>query len=181
MSYDDDEACVCIKELDSPGFLHRVVALAVSMAIEKGSMNERKLVAKLLQKLYQMELIDNQQLAIGLEDLVEDLPTLTVDSPIAPAVVGYCIACCYASKCLVADDICAMEAICRKMAKSGDGDVAVSFLAFLYDTLFETSKDCEKLWEDAKLPNSLDSFQNDQQILTKLLSKTNHASSFFLK
>ncbi len=142
-SYDADEACACISELDSPGWLHRMVVISVMFACNSGSVPDRKLVVKLLTTMHKENLVDNQQLMRGFQDLLEDLPSIMTDTPVAASVLGYCLGALLSNGPLTPEDLSAID------FSQYDKDGLVTTLGFVYDELVESGK--EKLLWSIKL------------------------------
>ncbi len=162
-SYDADEACACISELDSPGWLHRMVVITVMIACNSGSVPDRKLVVKLLCVMRKENLVDNQQLMRGFQDLLEDLPSLVTDTPVAAAVLGYCLGALLSEGVLTTDDLAPID------FAQYDKTAVVSTLGFMYDHLVDSGKE-KLLWTVA-----LDKIEPDAENRKRALKKTVHA------
>lgn len=162
MSYDTDEALICINELDSPGWLHRMVVISVSMACASGALPERKLVIKLLAKMHKEKLLDSTQLMQGFAELLEDLPSLMMDTPVASAVIGFCLASLLLSNVLSSDDIGAIS------LERYETEAILSVLGYFYDELVDADR--LELWkiDVAKL-------EPDNEKRKRALRKTVHA------
>lgn len=162
MSYDADEALICINELDSPGWLHRMVVISVSMACASGSLPDRKLVVKLLAKMHKERLVDSSTLMQGFGELLEDLPSLMMDTPVASAVIGFCLASLVVSNVLSNDDIAGIA------MDRYEKEAMVAVMGFFYDELVESQKlECWKV--------DLAKIEPDAEKRKKALKKTVHA------
>ncbi len=140
-----------------------MVVISVNMACASGSLSDRKLVVKLLLKMYQGKLIDSGQLMQGFSELFEDLPSLMTDTPIASAVIGYCLASLMVAKILTSDDISGIA------LDTYDKEALVSVMGFFYDELVEAGK-AEVYWKV-----DLAKIEPDAEKRKKALKKTVHA------
>jgi hypothetical protein len=162
LSHDTDEALICINELDSPGWLHRMVVISVSMACASGSLPDRKLVVKLLAKMHQERLVDSSTLVQGFAELLEDLPSLLMDTPVASSVIGFCMASLLISKVLSNEDISGLA------LDQYEKESVLAVMGFFYDELVDSQK--TELW---KL--DLSKIEPDAEKRQKALKKTAHA------
>lgn len=170
LSYDAAEACECVRELDSPGWLHRVVVLAVMLSCERGTINERRLVAKLVTQMFKDGLVDTQQLLRAVEELTDDLGQLSMDTPTAPATIGNFIGTMVAQNLLTGADVGGLHMSFVRLASGGASDAVVGLLGHLFDALVE--KDPEvglKQWKEAGLV--LSKYEPNIEVRERLLSK----------
>jgi hypothetical protein len=87
ISNDLDEALRCVKELNSPQFLHEVVKKAVIHAIDL-TLEKRVAVSTLLSQLVVNEILTPQQATVGFNRLKVALPDLVLDSPSAAIILN---------------------------------------------------------------------------------------------
>lgn len=177
LSYDADEACECIRELDSPGWLHRVIVIAVLLACERGSANERRLMVKLVVQLHKDGLVDASVVMRAFEELIDDLAQLVTDTPTAPAVIGYCLGGVVAAAVLDKGDLGSLAMSLKRCAHGGASSAVVSLLGFVYDALVEGSDPARglELWRQSGL--TLTEMEPNAQVRAAALAKCIHAKA----
>lgn len=94
-----DEVGVSLQELNISHLKHRIVYLAVTMAMEQKD-PERELISILISDLYGLKVITEQDIELGFQALMNVLPELKLDTPDAPHVLGLFMARCIADDCL---------------------------------------------------------------------------------
>lgn len=85
LSGDMDEACRCIRELNSAYFHHEVVKRGISQVLDKSEQAQEQLSA-LFAHLSQNELISAEQFAKGFSRVYENMSDLSLDTPNALAL-----------------------------------------------------------------------------------------------
>jgi len=88
-----------LKALNITHLKHRVVYLAVSLALEKKGA-QRELTSVLLSDFYGHRVVHEQDFELGFQALMNALPDLKLDTPDAPVVLGQFMARCVADDCL---------------------------------------------------------------------------------
>ena len=170
LSYDAEEAIICISELDSPGWLHRVVYIAVSITFT--SAPKRKLAVSLLQKMMKEKMLDHALMMRGFEDLMIDMPALIEDCPNAPVGIGQSLGALVASKALSAENV---QTIDFEKLTEADASAMVLMAGSLYDALVDA--ECQALFAGFKL--DLTQMLPDASKRQKALSRTVHAKMEF--
>ena len=89
-SADVGEALLCVKELNSPEFMPKVVELIISNLLDNAKPTERKLLIKLLVALKKD--MSESDLAKGLRSHTDMLEDLAIDVPLAPQLLAEAVA-----------------------------------------------------------------------------------------
>ncbi|KAG8198265.1 hypothetical protein JTE90_021522 [Oedothorax gibbosus] len=95
---DTQEVIVCLEELNLGTLRPDLVAMAVSLALERKP-SHREMTSVLLSDMYGQILV-REDIAAGFDRLLENLPDLVLDTPDAPTVLGNFIARAVADDCL---------------------------------------------------------------------------------
>lgn len=93
------EVAASLAELNITHLKHRVIYLAVSLAMEKKGA-QRELTSALLSDLYGERLVNEQDFELGYQALMNSLPDLRLDTPDASVVLGQFMARSVADDCL---------------------------------------------------------------------------------
>jgi len=93
------EVVASLYELNITHLKHRVVYLAISLAMEKKGA-QRELTSTLLSALYGERVISEQDFELGYQALMNALPDLKLDTPDAPVILGQFMARSVADDCL---------------------------------------------------------------------------------
>lgn len=178
VSFDADEACECIRELDSPGWMHRLVVIAVGRASQKASPSDRKLVAELVKHLCKASLLDAAQALRALEELIDDLVSMSMDFPLAASVVGYVACAMLVSRCLTPAEVggCVSERLVK--LNEDDNAAATLLIGALFDALVEATNEASaaEIWEKLHISVEELGLKEGNKVLER---RTTYAKTFF--
>lgn len=93
------EVAASLKELNITHLKHRVIYLAVSLAMEKKGA-QRELTSAMLSDLYGERVVNEQDFELGYQALMNALPDLKLDTPDASVILGQFMARSVADDCL---------------------------------------------------------------------------------
>ncbi|XP_071792810.1 programmed cell death protein 4-like [Asterias amurensis] len=97
---DTDEVAECLSQLNIDTVdRHEVASNALTLAMERKA-PEKEMTSVLISDLYGLKVVSEAELEVAFEQLLHQLPDLTLDSPDAPIVLGQFIARAIADDCL---------------------------------------------------------------------------------
>lgn len=85
---DKEEALSCMRELGSEDYYPKVITQAVQLALDKKE-DEREALFHLLRHFFKHSLMSSAQFEKGFDEVLDALPDLRLDAPLAPKYVGH--------------------------------------------------------------------------------------------